>query len=230
VNAHYVLAADIGQVADYTALVALRRSDGRNLECIGIDRIPLGTPYPAQANRLAALTRQGVMRGRCLLAVDATGVGKPVVDLLRPAVRPTPFYAITITSGSIANRDGNDWHVPKRDLIGAAQVALQQRRLRIAATLADASVLADELMAYRVTIAANGHDTYGNDWRQAEHDDLVLALAIGSTSPTPPRRGRAGASRACSATRSQPCHGYRCRPMRRRRGASGESGKRGAVR
>jgi hypothetical protein len=30
-----------------------------------------------------------------------------------------------------------------------------------------------------VTIGVTGYDTYGNDWRQAPQDDLVLALAIG---------------------------------------------------
>ena len=43
----------------------------------------------------------------------------------------------------------------------------------------EAGALVEELMAYQVTIGASGHDTYGNDWRQAPHDDLVLALAIG---------------------------------------------------
>ena len=57
--------------------------------------------------------------------------------------------------------------------------ALQQRRVKLPKSSSDAKTLVEELSAYQVTISASGHDTYGNDWRQAPHDDLVLALAIG---------------------------------------------------
>ncbi len=175
----YVLAVDLGQSNDYTAIIGLRRSDDGILERIGIERLPLGMSYPTQVERIARLTRTGDLCGQCLVAVDATGVGGAVVDLLRPKVRPAPFYAVTITSGDKATKDGARWRVPKRDLVAAAQVALQQRRVKLPKASCEAEALVEELLAYQVTIGANGHDTHGNDWRQAPHDDLVLALAIG---------------------------------------------------
>jgi hypothetical protein len=159
--------------------VGLCRSEANRLECVGIDQLPLGMSYPDQVAHIAGLTRQAPMSGKCVLAVDATGVGAPVVDLLRPLVRPGTLYSVTLTGGDKVTKEYNNWHVPKRDIIGAAQVALQQHRLKIPKASAHAETLVRELQGYRVTIGANGHDTYGNDWRQAPHDDLVLALAIG---------------------------------------------------
>jgi hypothetical protein len=104
-----------------------------------------------------------------------------VVDLLREALRPfrTHLVSVTITGGATASRRGSRWSVPKRDLIGAAQVALQTKQLKIASALPTAQTLADELAAYRVTVNEDGRDTYGNG-REAPNDDLVLALAIGT--------------------------------------------------
>jgi hypothetical protein len=175
----YVLAVDLGQTHDHTAIVGLRRIGADALECVGIDRLPLGMGYPAQVEHIAKLTQRVDFAGQCLVAVDATGVGTAVVDLLRPRVRPAPFYGVTITSGNTVTKEYNNWRVPKRDLIGAAQVALQQRRVRLPKASGEAATLVKELLAYRLTIGTNGRDTYANDWRQAPHDDLVLALAIG---------------------------------------------------
>jgi hypothetical protein len=40
-----------------------------------------------------------------------------------------------------------------------------------------AEILVRELLNFRVKISDLGHDTY-NAWRESEHDDLVLAVAI----------------------------------------------------
>lgn len=120
-----------------------------------------------------------------MVAVDATGVGAAVVDLLRPKVDPAPFYAVTITSGNTVTKDGAS------GACRSGTLSVRPRSLSCSAVSGPksewrAEALVDELQAYRVTIAANGHDTYGNDWREAPHDDLVLALLSASTSPMPP--------------------------------------------
>jgi hypothetical protein len=61
------------------------------------------------------------------------------------------------------------------------QVLLQTGRLKIDANLQEASFLTAELQAFKYSISASGHDRYGNDvaaWREAAHDDLVLATAV----------------------------------------------------
>ncbi len=109
------------------------------------------------------------------LVVDATGVGRPVVDMLRGA--GLDLVAVTITPGDAVSRDGDDWRAPKRDLVGALQLLFQQERLRVAQGLPEAATLTRELLDFRVKISAAGHDSYAA-WREGAHDDLVLATAL----------------------------------------------------
>jgi hypothetical protein len=181
---------DLGQANDYTALVVLERVENQ-LHVRHVERLPLGMSYPNQVERVAALVGSHELAHDVLVAVDSTGVGRAVVDLLRAALVPlrTPLTAITITGGSAASRDGSRWTIPKRDLIAAAQVALQTRMLKIASALPTAQLLVDELAAYQVKVNDDGRDTYGNG-RDAPNDDLVLALSIATYVATRPRKRR----------------------------------------
>jgi hypothetical protein len=89
------------------------------------------------------------------LVVDQTGVGRPVVDMLR---RTTGWVVpITITGGqAVTQAPDGSYHVPKKELVTCLQVVLQSRRMQITAT---------------------AHETFGA-WRQGQHDDLVLAVAL----------------------------------------------------
>jgi phage FluMu gp28-like protein len=184
----FVLGVDLGQAHDYTALVVLERAENE-LHARHIERLPLGTSYPNQVERIVALVGSPQLARDVLVAVDGTGVGRAVVDLLREALRVVcaPVTAITITGGSTASHVGSKWSIPKKDLVGAAQVALQTRKLKIASALPTAQLLADELAAYRVTLSEDGRDSYGNG-REAQNDDLVLALAIAAYVATQYRR------------------------------------------
>ena len=137
----------------------------------GLERPPLGTPYPKIVDRVVAIL--GKLH-KPQLVIDATGVGRPVVDLFHE--RGIYGHAVTITGGDNFNQDGRELRVPKRDLVGAAQVLLQSGRLRIAEGLALTPILVKELQAFRVKISANARDTYSA--REGEHDDLVLAVAL----------------------------------------------------
>ncbi|MDB4914768.1 MAG: hypothetical protein JWM95_2412 [Gemmatimonadetes bacterium] len=145
-------------------------------ELVHLDRVPLGTSYPAVVDHVGSLLWRPPLRGRAQLVVDATGVGVPIVDLLRQAgMQPHP---ITITSGGRPTRDphGGGYHVPKRDLVDLLAVLLQTERLAIASALRFAQALADELLSFEARQTAAGNDTYGA--REGAHDDLVLATAI----------------------------------------------------
>ena len=186
----FVLGVDIGQAHDYTALVILERA-GTELHARHLERLPLNTSYPNQVERVADLVDSPELGRNVLVAVDGTGVGRAVTDLLRTALKPlqAPLVSITITGGVATTRAGSRWSVPKRDLVAAAQVALQTKRLKIAAALPTAQLLVDELTAYRVKVSDEGHDTYGNG-REAPNDDLVLATAIATYVATRRRGAR----------------------------------------
>jgi phage FluMu gp28-like protein len=184
VKERFIVGVDLGQAHDYTAVVVLEQVD-EELHARHIERLPLDTKYPQQVARISEIVTSPELGHSVRVAVDGTGVGRPVVDMLRDALRThrVPLVSVLISGGSAATHVGNRWSVPKRDLIGAAQVALQTRELKIAAALPEAQTLVDELTAYRVAISDDGHDSYGNG-RDAPNDDLVLATAIATYATT----------------------------------------------
>lgn len=156
-----------------------------------LDRLPLGTPYPEQVETVSSVLeriRQHQAENASpwqsdpkprppRLIVDQTGVGRPVVDMLRAAGHKG-LTAVTIHGGDATSREGRDYRVPKRELVSVVQVLLQTDRLAVAASLPHAQTLTKEMLAFKVTFSQTGHDTYGNDWRENAHDDLVLAVAL----------------------------------------------------
>lgn len=171
---------DLGQVRDYTAFAVLERiaRDPKPLFHLRyLQRFPLRTSYLEMVARIKAMLLRPELYQQAMLGVDGTGVGVAVMDLLREARLPCPLYAVTIHGGDVVTEEGRHYRVPKRDLIGVTQVALQSERLRIAPGLPEAVTLTKELLDYRVTIGANAHDSY--DAREGAHDDLVLAVSLG---------------------------------------------------
>ncbi len=149
-----------------------------------VERVPLGTAYPDVARTTVAVLKrpeltttdeQGKKRSP-VLVVDQTGVGQPVVQLLRLAgIAP---YGVTITGGDKVTHEGREYKVPKRDLISSTQILLQSRRLKFAPAMPFVETLTREFESYQMKIdLSTGHDSYGQ-WREGQHDDLVLAVAL----------------------------------------------------
>ena len=199
----YFIGLDLGQKQDFTAIAVVERRDSgpthflssyRLLTTYGLrylERIPLGTPYPRVVERIGRLTRLPEIRQRCTLVVDATGVGAPVVDLLRQANLDCQLVALTITGGEHAHRGhGHCCTVPKRDLIATLQVMLEEEDLIIAAELPERRRLVEELMALQVHAMPSGHESFGASGRV--HDDLVLAVALACWQARKPVIGEQG--------------------------------------
>ena len=151
-----------------------------------LERPALGTPYPEIVSLVLRRLETPPLTGATALVVDATGVGRPVVDLLRFDKRlRAPMTPVTITGGDSVTHEGSEYHVPKRDLVGALQVLLQTGALKIAAGVPLAQTFLAEMLNFKATINLRGHDTYeagaggpGDAWREGKHDDLVLAVAL----------------------------------------------------
>jgi hypothetical protein len=45
------------------------------------ETLPLGTAYPEVVERVREVVQRPRVQGRCIVAVDATGVGAPVVEM-----------------------------------------------------------------------------------------------------------------------------------------------------
>lgn len=194
----FFLGLDLGQQSDFTALAVLQKTDGQFV-LRQIERTR-GQPYPKIADEIGKLMRKPELRG-AVLAVDETGVGRPVVELLRRvlprgfaldyatalasygvadvAVR-TNLVPVTITGGHADSSDGkNGFHVPKKNLIASAMVLFQERRLVMDPAMPHVAELVKELQEFQVKITMAGNETFGA-WRESKHDDLVFALALAS--------------------------------------------------
>ena len=183
---------DLGQSQDFTAIAVLQRAElvgewdpvvfarrkTTALRLRHLERIPLGTPYTEVVDRVVAVTRSADLAGRCDLIADATGVGRPVMDMLRRAeLGCRRLWPVVITSGDLERHADGHYRVPKRDLIVGLQLLLQRRGLQIAEGMKFGPVLAREMAEMRVKITPSGNEQYGA-WREGEHDDLVLAVAL----------------------------------------------------
>lgn len=144
-------------------------------------RYPLGTKYTDVVEDVGTVVRSGPLREMpAVLLVDKTGVGASVLDsFIQSGIGAV---AITLHGGAAVSSDPQrpGYRVPKRDLVTTAQVLLQNGRLKIAAAFPDAEVLRKELLSFKMSIdPRTAHDSYSH-WRESDHDDLVLSVAMGA--------------------------------------------------
>src|SRR5271168_579719 len=122
----YFVGLDLGQRRDHSAIAMVeRREVGRaygarqfaGVRLRHLERVPRGTPYPRVVERVREIVGHWELAGRCSLTVDGTGVGGPVVEMLRWARLGCEVCAVTITGGTHEHKQGTGWSVPKRDLM-----------------------------------------------------------------------------------------------------------------
>jgi hypothetical protein len=185
----YSVGLDLGQAKDFTAISVIeerervRRSDRdgdkREVQLLlrHIQRVPLNTPYDRIGEMIVEMVRQLSTDGRTPEVIaDATGVGRPVIDLMRRGgLSP---IAVTITGGK-EEVSGGDFRyaIPKRNLVSALIIAFQTGALKIAADLPEIELLRTELVNFKAKITASGNETF-EAWRESIHDDLVLSTAL----------------------------------------------------
>ena len=177
-TAKTIIGLDLGQANDFTAIVVLKTQAApadpleTDLQVIHLERVR-HKPYPEIVDHVTRLVQALRTQGPCDLVVDATGVGRGIVDLLRP-VQPV---RVNITGGQAVNLSDGFWNVPKKDLIAVTVVAFQNEKIKIANSLELGPILAQEMMNLKAKINTNGHTELKADWREGEHDDLALACA-----------------------------------------------------
>ena len=174
---YYTLGLDLGRSEDRTALALIESDPTEDVFRLrGLHRFPIGTPNTELIALLERRITKAPLAARVRLAVDATGIGAPFVDLFRDELPQIDLIAITITAGAKVGGDRNNPNVPKQDLIASTSVILENARLRIANEMRETGTLRDELLSMRSTRTEHGNHTYGA--RSGQHDDLVLALSL----------------------------------------------------
>ena len=186
---NYVIGIDLGQVYDYSALSIVERLVESNAPNLGrltsrehhhvryLKRWQRQTPYKEVVADTGRLIQLGRLQDAVII-LDATGVGREVAELFMQAHRLGRLgtywpRAYVITGG----RETTDTLVPKRELVGKMQTLLQGERFKVADSLEWADVLRKELLNFRVKQTPTGQETYESA-READHDDLVLAVAL----------------------------------------------------
>ena len=194
-----VIGLDLGQSQDYTALSVLRvlpqLNDKSSMQAVHLERFKLGTPYPQIVDSVLRLTQRPELGDQWHLVVDATGVGKAVVDLFKDGLgsEKRRLTAVTITAGNAVTGGRQNCGVPKRDLVTTLLVLLETGRL-VFADLPEMAQLSAEMLDFRVKITTSGNAIWGS-WREGSHDDLVLSVAMAAWwAERKEKRGRVGGS------------------------------------
>jgi hypothetical protein len=167
-------------------------------------RLDLGTDYLDVARHVARLVvglweweRAERFRGRVVdptgvdasgrrplpvhLYADATGVGAPVMDMLRQALRDDPrsqrcwLHELTFTHGD--QYDRSEGRLGKAYLVSRLMVLFQEHLLAIPRDDPEADAMLRELKDYEIRIDENANDKYGA-FKVGTHDDLVTALGL----------------------------------------------------
>jgi hypothetical protein len=192
-----IIAADLGQARDYTAISVIERVAPDRFECGYLHRfrprryqevVTVLARMVTHERRTVQITtdepypKTYITRAPVVLAVDYTGCGRPVCDLIEEARLDCEKRYITIHGGNTVAHAGSYWNIPKRDLMSRLNVLLENEQLIIAEGLPLTATFLAEMKSIRIKLSASGHDSYaaGEDWRSEKHDDLVLSLAMGA--------------------------------------------------
>ncbi len=150
-----------------------RKRDWENFyKVTWLERFDPGHPIPAVATRISALMSDERLAKRCHLLLDITATGAAAKRVFeRRSLYPD---VIELTNGGSEERSGGVRRAPLRDVIGAAQVVLQTRRLEASSKLEHASTLVGDLLGFDPEST-----TRSLDLRGGRNSDLVFALAVG---------------------------------------------------
>jgi hypothetical protein len=178
------LGLDLGQHQDPSALSAIWKypenmalPTGPRMQCQAVYRWPLGTLYRKIRLDLARLLERSGWEG-AFLAIDETGVGRPVVEEFQLAQLPAQICPIYITAGHAATFDSHQlsFHVPKSELVSTLIAAMDEDRFAFSQGIREAEVILNELRNFRTKITAHQHEVFLA--REGQHDDIVLATAM----------------------------------------------------
>ncbi|NCC13718.1 MAG: hypothetical protein EOM32_10150 [Spirochaetia bacterium] len=211
----YICAVDIAKKRDYTTIQIYRDSPDVKHFPAESGRDPLvvnyldlifqakmqAVRYTEQVKRIRELLDSINMIQNTQLLVDGTGVGEPVVDMMREqGLMPLPIVFTGGTEarpvyadfgkvfGSSSNAFGGfsgatvlkEMHVPKEDLVHAGMIIMQQGRMRMAANLQHADDFKLQLSRFKGSVnEKTGRKSYNNETDDI-HDDLVVTYLMAS--------------------------------------------------
>lgn len=184
---HRVVGLDLGQMSDPSAMCLLEWTDPASgalpdYHIRTLKRWPLGTAYTSVVDDVLKFYQLSLLREEPpLLVLDQTGVGVAVAEEFRrqmgAAGIPGMFVGVTITPGNAVTCVATGrWHVAKRVLCSILSVLVHGGRLHVAQQ-PEADILIREMRNFSVKVTPAGNEQF-EAWREGQHDDLVLAVAL----------------------------------------------------
>jgi hypothetical protein len=195
--APWTIGVDLAARLDFTAILVIEAIAPRPFR-YDVRRIERWRPlrYAEVIDRLVTIARTlrapvrvwtdgepEIVRPDVAIVVDRTGVGEDQAHYMSDAdLAGADLSFVLIHGGDATGRDGNTWRVPKRDLVEVPRQLLEQGRLRFPQDDPLTATLVHEFDNFRARInPRTRHESYGagSEWRENEHDDCLLAGAIG---------------------------------------------------
>jgi hypothetical protein len=203
----YIITCDIARKRDYFAIMVIRDNaqivDGSETlgtadKVIHYYEIKLieqyqGLGYEEMADRVLDIMGNTALKFNADLVVDGTGVGDAAVEMMRKrGLNPVPIIFSggdaprehytdfgTVFGGGFGAKVLKDISVPKKDLVAAGTVMIQQGRLRIAPGRWNEE-LRKQLAAFKGKVnEKTGNRRYEAE-TEADHDDLVVCFLMGA--------------------------------------------------
>ena len=182
----YFIGLDLAQQIDFSAYAVLTAvthiADNRDpvylnypktelLRLRDADLCPPGLEYSKIPSVVYQIRRALGWELNVTLAVDASGPGKPVVDMIKashPQVEIQPY--VIVPGGAGLNQRKGVYTIGRQTLLSNLRVALETRLLRFPGDLHCRQLLIGQILGTSI------------DGPSTSHDDLVFALALGVVS------------------------------------------------
>ena len=174
---------------DYSAVacIELRHapSGARHHYVKYLKRFPLNTTYTNISAMLARIDTQlrAIAKGAgkeadITWAVDASGVGEGVCELIEQAMPLSDIYRVYITGGINATiaYQNRQVRLPKGQLVSRLLAAFDSDRIYISKRSKEMDAVLDELENFEIKVSDEGRDSYSA--KIGSHDDLIIALGL----------------------------------------------------
>lgn len=174
---------DLGQQNDYTVLSVLmvgkqgifQQKTSSLYSLSYLKRVPLNVPYPKVVNWVSDLTHNHFNKYNYRCVVDYTGVGRPIVDMLRE--RNVHVIAVNTTGGTFTSwKSSTEVSVPKRDIVTALKVTLESYRLIFVDNLPTSNDIVKEFINFTEKKTEFANLQY--EAKYGYHDDIVMSIGL----------------------------------------------------
>ncbi len=188
---HYVFGVSLGVSIQPTAMALVEHKVWKNenwepeteaLHLRYLERLQLDAGYPDTVERIDTVLKSAEIKDEECdenpdVIIDVTGAGRAILELFKRAEIEPIVVTITNASGREEEIKPDDWHVPKKELIGNLQVMYQTGRWKMAKDLELVPTLIKELRDFKMRpprLDPSDPET----WRERPSDDLVFAVAL----------------------------------------------------